>query len=67
MTLGVRAVAVDHRGQVMLVRHTYLQVCFKGFRKFRDGECPLPASAPLAAFDLLRTSGAGLPIWRPLT
>lgn len=49
MTLGVRSVAVDANGRVMLVKHTYLQVWFNGFRKFRDGKCPLPASAPLAA------------------
>ncbi len=35
MTLGVRGVAVDGEGRVLLVKHTYLQVCFKGFRRFR--------------------------------
>lgn len=34
-TLGVRGVAVDGDGRVLLVKHTYLQVCFKGFRRFR--------------------------------
>lgn len=32
MTLGVRGVAVDGEGRVLLVKHTYLQVCSKGFR-----------------------------------
>lgn len=27
MTLGVQSVAVDAQGRVMLVKHTYLQVC----------------------------------------
>lgn len=27
MTLGVRIVATDGEGRVLLVRHTYLQVC----------------------------------------
>ena len=27
MTLGVRAVAVDPQGRIMLVKHTYLQGC----------------------------------------
>jgi len=31
MTLGVRVVARDKAGRIMLVRHTYLQVCPKGF------------------------------------
>ena len=29
MTLGVRGLAVDSEGRVLLVKHTYLQVCFK--------------------------------------
>lgn len=46
MTLGVRGVAVDGEGRVLLVKHTYLQVCSKGFRKFRNLECPLTALEP---------------------
>ena len=33
MTLGVRGAAVDGEGRVLLVKHTYLQVCSKGFRR----------------------------------
>lgn len=33
MTLGVRGAAVDDEGRVLLVKHTYLQVCFKGFQR----------------------------------
>mgnify|MGYP006949409858 CR=1 FL=1 len=43
MTLGVRGVATDAGGQVLLVKHTYLQVCSKGFRKFWNVECQLTA------------------------
>ena len=33
MTLGVRGLATDAEGRVLLVKHTYLQVCSKGFQR----------------------------------
>ena len=43
MTLGVRCVATDPDGRVMLVSHTYLQVCPKGFPSAMRSNVPYPA------------------------
>ena len=43
MTLGVRVAARDRAGRIMLVRHTYLQVCPKGFPSTMRSNVSYPA------------------------